>query len=228
MRTLFAAAVLLGAAALVPAQPPKDPPKDPPKAAPKDPPPDRDPDAVTKDPGPRYGVKTRLKQYTQATPKEALKSALAAVEAADYTYLVTQLLDPKFVDAAVADRAKLFEPEAEAELAQLRDFQRANRDRIAPQDRVPLDPVGLRALAAVRATERGYKRLVRDIEQKLLDDPQTIKEFRRILRDGTFTEADPVASAAHPDVKGRTLYFKKIGDRWFLENRQVEEPKKEP
>ncbi|QJW95243.1 hypothetical protein [Frigoriglobus tundricola] len=228
MRTLFAAAVLLGAAALVPAQPPKDPPKAPPKDAPKDPPPDRDADAVPKDLGPKYGVKTRLKQYPQTTPKESLRSVLAAVEGADYTYIVAQLLDPKFVAAAVADRAKQLEPGAEAELAQLRDFQRANRDRIAPEDRVPLDPVGLRALAAVKATERGFKRLVRDVEQKLLDDPQTVKEFRRILRDGSFAEADPAASATHPDMKGRTLYFNKIGDRWFLENRQTEEPKKEP
>ena len=213
MRTAFAAAVLFGAAALALAQPPKDPPPE--------------PVPVAKD-GSRYGVKVRLKQYPQAAPKEALKSVVAAVEAADYPYLVAQLLDPKFVDDAVAERAKLLEPAAEAELAQLRDFQRANPNTVAPEDRVPLDPKGLRALAAVKARDRGYRQLLRDIRQKLTDDPQAVKEMRRIVRDGSFADADPAATATHPDVKGRALYFKKGGERWFLENRQADEPKKEP
>jgi hypothetical protein len=206
MRTAFAAAILLGAAALTHAQPNR---------------------GLPKGPEPRYGVKARLKAYSQATPKEALKSAVAAIEDADYSYLVAQLLDPKFVDTAVAERAKLFEPRAEAELAQLRDFQRANPTKVAPEDRVPLDPVGFRALAAAKARDRAFKQLLRDIQQKLTDDPQSVKDLRRIARDGSFADADPVSSATHPDVKGRTLYFKKIDDRWFLENRQSEE-KKEP
>src|SRR5262245_20609154 len=106
MRTTFAAALLLSASALTSAQPPKDEP------------------VVPKDPLPRYGVKARVKQYPQTSAKETLKSALTAVEAADYPYLVAHILDPKFVDDAVAERAKLFQAGAEAELAQLRDFQR--------------------------------------------------------------------------------------------------------
>ena len=34
--------------------------------------------------------------------------------------------------------------------------------------------------------------------------------------------------ATHAEIKGRALYFKKLGERWFLENRNTEEPKKEP
>ena len=53
--------------------------------------------------------------------------------------------------------------------------------------------------------------------------------MRRILRaPSPFAEADPVATATLPEIKGRALYFKKINDRWFLENRNTEEPKKEP
>jgi len=208
MRTAFAAAILLGAAALTHAQPKGEP--------------------ASKDPQPRYGVKPRLKQYPQTTAKEALKSAVEAVEAVDYPYLVAQLLDPKFVDEAVAERAKLFQAGAEAELAQLRDFQRANPTKVAPEDRVPLDPNGFRAAAAVKARERAFKQLLRDIEQKLTDDPQSVRDLRRIARDGSFVDADPVSTATHADVKGRSLYFKKIGERWFLENKQAEEPKKEP
>jgi hypothetical protein len=203
MRTVFAAALLLGVAALAPAQPPKDP-------------------------EPRYGVKVRAKQYPQENPKAALKSALVTIEAADYPYLVTQLLDPKFVDDAVTDRIRLFDAAVTAELTQLRDFQRANPDKVAAEDRVPLDPKAFGALVIVKARERAYKQLLRDVEQKLTDDPQTVKDMRRLAREGTVADADPTATLSHPDVKGRTLYFKKIGERWFLENRQAEEPKKEP
>lgn len=203
MRTAFATAILLGAAVLAHGQPPKDP-------------------------EPRYGVKARAKQYPQETPKAALKSALAAIEAGDYPYFVAQLLDPKFVDTAVTDRIKLFEAAVTLELAQLRDFQRANPDRVAAEDRVPLDPKAFGALVIAKARERAFKQLLRDIEQKLTDDPQTIKDLRRIARDGAFADAESVATATHPDVKGRTLYFKKIGERWVLEDRLAAEPKKEP
>jgi hypothetical protein len=203
MRTAIAGVVLLGAVALTHAQP-------------------------AKEPEPRYGIKARVKQYKQGTPKEALKSTLAAIDAGDYPYLVSQLLDPKFVDEAVAERARDYVPGAEAQLAQLRDFQRANPGKIDPASRVPLDPVAFRALAAAKARDLGFKQLLKDIQQKLTDDPQAIRDFRRIAREGQFADADPAATATHPEVKGRSLYFKKIGDRWFLENRPAEEPKKEP
>jgi hypothetical protein len=211
MRPALAGVLLFGAAALSGAQPV---------------PPAKEPGA--NDPVPRYGVNPRVKAYPQDTPKAALRSVLAAVEKVDYTYLAAQLLDPKFVDETVAKRAKQFEAGAETELTQLRDFQRANRDKVALEDRVPFDPVALRALVAAKAQERGFKQLAREIEQKLTDDPQVLRDFRRVLRDGSFADADPSASATHPDLKGRSLYFKKIGTRWFLEDRQTEEPKKEP
>jgi hypothetical protein len=212
MRLAFAVVLVFGAAALISAQPPKGPP-------PKD--------TLPKDPDPRYGVNPRVKAYPQDTPRAALKSTLTAIEKADYSYLVAQLLDPKFVDDAVAERAKLFEAGAEVELAQLRDFQRKNPSSVTDDNRVPLDPVAFRAVAAAKARERGFKQLIRDIEQKLTDDPQVVKDFRRIARDGSFVDADPVTSATHPEIKARTLYFKKTAGRWFLENRQAEE-KKEP
>lgn len=209
MRTAFVVALLLGSVALAGAQPGNDPP----------------PVAISKDPEPRYNVRARVKQFPQGTPKEALKSVLAAVEQNDYAYLVAQLLDPKFVDAAATERAKDFVPGAEAQLAQLREFQRANAAKIDPASRVPLDPVAFRALAASKARELGFKQLLKDVEQKLIDDPQVLKDFRKIAREGSFADADPAASATHPDVKGRAVYFKKVGDRWYLENRQGEEPK---
>ncbi|MBM3980573.1 MAG: hypothetical protein FJ304_09855 [Planctomycetes bacterium] len=215
MRTALVGAVLLGAAALGGGQPPKEKEKE------KDPP----PITFTKEPDPRFGVRARVKQFPQGAPKEALKSALAALEARDFAYLAAHLLEPKFVDAAVTERARDYLPGAEAQLAQLREFQRANAAKIDPENRVPIDPVAFRALAAQKARDLGFKQFQKDIEQKLTDDPQVLRDFRKLAREGTFADADPAATATHADVKDRTLYFKKIGDRWFLENRQSDEPK---
>ncbi|HEY1187605.1 MAG TPA: hypothetical protein VGE74_08095 [Gemmata sp.] len=203
MRPALAFAVLLGTVVLVQAQVPKDPP-------------------------PRYGVPSRVRVSPQTNPKETLKTALALIDAGQYAYLVAHVLDPKFVDEAVADRAKGFEATVGRELAQLRDFQRANPDRVQPEDRVPLDPKAFRAVVADKARTLAFQQLQKDIEEKMRESPQTLKDLRKILREGTFSEADPTASAAHDAIKGRTLYFKKVGDRWFLENKVAQEPQKEP
>ena len=65
-----------------------------------------------------------------------------------------------------------------------------------------------------------------DPRDKFRDDRESVKELRRIARDGIFTDADPASKAEHPMVKGRAVYLKKIGDRWFVQNRQTEEEKK--
>jgi hypothetical protein len=200
MRTALVAGVLLAACGLVAAQP-------------------------AKEPEARYGVSAKPKLYPQGTPKEALKSAVGLIDKGDYAYLVAHLLDPKFVDQRVADRAKLFEAAVEAELAKLRDFQRANPDAVTRENRVPQDPKEFRDFAAVRARDRAFRQFAKDVEQKLADDPQALRDIRRILREGKFADADMAATATHPEVKGRTLYFKKIDDRWFLENRQADEKK---
>ncbi|MBP3955262.1 hypothetical protein J8F10_08210 [Gemmata sp. G18] len=203
MRTALAGVVLLSIGALVHAQP-------------------------AKEPDPRYGVTARVRLYPQATPKGTLRTALERVDAGDYSYFVAHLLDPKFVDEVVTDRASALEAATERELAQLRDFQRANPNTVVEENRVPLDPKEFRAAVTAKARNLGFKQLLKDIEAKLKEDPQAQKDMRKLLRDGAFAEADGTATASHADVKGRTLYFKKIGERWFIENKQAEEPKKEP
>src|SRR5436190_658029 len=81
-----AALVLFGSAVLMAAQPPKEAPKEAPKEPPKKEVPKDELEPV-KDLGPRYGVNPRVKAYPQSTPKEALRSALAAIEKVDYSYL---------------------------------------------------------------------------------------------------------------------------------------------
>jgi hypothetical protein len=49
----------------------------------------------------RHGVAPDLKTYPQATPKEALASALKAAESGRFDYLAAQLADPAWVDERV-------------------------------------------------------------------------------------------------------------------------------
>ena len=88
---------------------------------------------------PRFGVVFKGRVYSQATPKDALQSAIDAAEKVEFSYLVAHLLDPAFVDARIADRAKQAEPAVEANLAALRDFQLKNLDKIALESRLPVD-----------------------------------------------------------------------------------------
>lgn len=179
------------------------------------------------EPQARYGMKARLKQYPQETPKETLKSALAAINSQDFSYLVAHLLDPKFVDEAVRERTQELLPTAERDLVRLREYQRANRDRIDPADRLPFEPQEFRQRVDQKAQELGFQQLVQHVARQLGDDLQTVRAFRRILYDGTFAVTDASATATHPDFKNRAIFFTKVGNRWFIENRQVE-AKKEP
>lgn len=213
MRTAFAFATLLGTAALALSQErPKQPEEVP----------------------PRFGLPYRPKAYPQATPKQALESAIAATEKGDVNYLVAHLLDPTFVDARLADRGKLFERTVEAELIKLRDIQRKNPDNYPVDVQVPEQPAKFQARVEADARARAFAQLVRDVQAKLIDDPEVLKDLRKFNRQGTFPEAGATGDTVKvglPDVKDRAVFLKKIGDRWYIENRQVEEKepgKKEP
>jgi hypothetical protein len=211
MRPALAAALLLGAAALACTQ---EPPATPPL-----------------DPQPRFGVQPRFKTYPQGSAKQALQSAVEAIEKGEARYLVAHLMDPQFVEARLADRARQFEPAVDVEFARLRDVQKANPDRYPADTRLPDDPGRFRAAVAAEARRRAFAQLVRDVEDKLADDPQVLRDLRRILIAGTSDDGDPVARFTHPEVKDRALFVRKVGDRWYLENRQADEkaePKKEP
>jgi hypothetical protein len=184
---------------------------------------------VPKDPDPRFGVPVKLKVYPQTTAKKALGSAVEALARGETAYLVAHLLDPGFVDFRLADRAKQYEAEIEVSLARLRDMQIRNPDKYQPEDRLPTDRVKFAALIVQQSRDRAFKQLVRDVSDKILDDPESFKDMRKLLSDGTFADTETGAKVTHPAVKDRALYFRKIGDRWFLEDRQEDlPPPKEP
>ena len=65
-----------------------------------------------------------------------------------------------------------------------------------------------------------FEELVKEATAKLADNPNTIKELRRFLLEGQWQGTDTSASARVKDVKDHQVFLVKIGDRWYLENRQ--------
>lgn len=210
MRSLFAFALFLGTASFAVPQ----------EGRPKN------PDEIP----PRFGVVFKGKLYLQTTPKEALQSAIDVAEKGEFNYLVAHLLEPGFVDARIADRAKQFEPSVEASLAALRDFQLKNLDKIAVEARLPVDATKFRERIVADSKTAAFKQLVRDVQDKFADDPEVLKDLRRFRSQGNFPDmaAGDTAKIGAVDVKDRSLFIKKIGDRWYLENKQTEEKAAEP
>jgi len=202
MRIFFTFAILCGAAGLAWTQPP--PPKKPIEVP------------------PRFGVQHRPKVYPQATPKQALESVIAAADKGEFNYMLAHLLDPAFVERRLTERAKQFEPDVGRELIALREFQKQNPDRVVATARVPDDPVQFRAMIAEQARTRAYRQLVRDVQDKLSEDPESLKDLRRFYRSGTINEAGDTATIGLPDIRDRSVYLKKIGERWFVEDRQTD------
>lgn len=208
MRLILAFTVLVASAALARTQPP--------------------PKEIDTTPAPRFGIPVRLKAYPQDAAKKTLASAVEAIERGETGYLIAHLLDPEFVELRISDRAKQLAPSVELELATLRDLQLRNPESVRREDRLPTDRALFNQAIAQRSREQAFRQLVRDVNDKLMNDPVALKEMRRILRDGTIADDLAGAKATHPDVKDRAIYLKKIGERWFLENRQEDAPAREP
>lgn len=177
---------------------------------------------------PRYGVAFKVRVYPQASPKEALNSLIEAVDKGDYGYIASHLMEPGYIDGQVASRAKQAYPQIVANLAALRDFQQQNLDKVAPEARIPVDAEKFKDRALADATMAGFKQLVKDLQHQLGEDPETMIALRTFRRAGQFPEAGDTAKLDHADIKNRSLFLKKSGDRWYIENRQVEEKAPEP
>lgn len=170
---------------------------------------------------PRYGLIAAPEAYPQRTPREALLSAARAIERGKVDYLVAHVIDPKFVDARVAARARLIEDDVEKQLRAERDAQRANPPRTGA---IPVEPAGFAALVQERARERAFREVVRDVRDTLAENPDHVRDFRRFARDGVFVDAGDTSSASLRGAVDRQVFFRKVGDRWFVEDRQKAEP----
>jgi ABC-type amino acid transport substrate-binding protein len=68
-----------------------------------------------------------------------------------------------------------------------------------------------------------FEDLESESRAKAGDNPAVIKELNRFLKEGEWQVAETTASAQLKDVASSKVYLKKIGDRWFFENRQSAE-----
>jgi hypothetical protein len=204
MRKTLTIVVLLGAASLTAAQEEPEP-------------------AV-----PRYGVAPNLETFPQGTAREALASAIRAAERGRVEYLAAHLIDPRFIDARVNDRAALIEPAVDRDLREARAAQQQNPARVPPGGPLPDDPRLFAEAVREEARLRAFRLVVGNIRDNLTENPDHLKDLRRFLRAGAFTDTAEGSSAALKDVPDRQVFFRNVGGRWFVEDRQHPEPAPPP
>lgn len=61
--------------------------------------------------------------------------------------------------------------------------------------------------------------LVKEFQAKLLDEPETLQTLQRYAKEGEWAENEGAATVKLKGTKD-TVYFRKIEDRWFMENRK--------
>jgi hypothetical protein len=64
--------------------------------------------------------------------------------------------------------------------------------------------------------------LVAKTNRYLLDDPLLLRDLRRFAREAEWTDNENVAVGTVKSIPARKVFLRRIGDRWFLENRQQE------
>jgi hypothetical protein len=74
-------------------------------------------------------------------------------------------------------------------------------------------------------THGSFEEFVKEASDHLAKDPSVVKQFRRFLKDGTWDVNEPKASAKLKDLKDKGVFLRKVGDRWFLENRTTDKAK---
>jgi hypothetical protein len=65
-----------------------------------------------------------------------------------------------------------------------------------------------------------FNRLIAETEQHFRADPPLVKELRLFAKEGEWEEKDDVAIGTAKAAPARKVFLRKVGDRYFLENRQ--------
>jgi hypothetical protein len=71
----------------------------------------------------------------------------------------------------------------------------------------------------LKETGGKFDDLVKEASARLGDDPGPARLMQRLLKEGEWDVKEDRASVHLKDDKDRWCYFRKEGDRWFLENR---------
>ena len=173
-------------------------------------------------PAARYGIAPAYDAYPQGTVKQALNSAALSLEKNRFEYLVAHVLDPKLIDARVEERAKAMEDAVDRELHLVRDEQ--FRRGLTARERISSDAGEFNALVRNESRGRAFKAVVRDARAHFGEYPETLREFRRYLREGVVVDGGEVASVTLKGVKDAQLNLTRVNQRWHLEDRKGPEP----
>ncbi|MEZ6139054.1 MAG: hypothetical protein R3B84_00650 [Zavarzinella sp.] len=153
----------------------------------------------------RYGVLFNPDTYSQKTPKDTLESVLTAMENKRLDYLAAQLMLPTFVDARLQETYASYEEIAYQQLGEA--AQRGNAEE------------RLRRVSLL-TNSLNFQGLTEAIRLKFVDEPDTFTQLQKFESGGTFNEAGETATITHPDIPGRTVNFRKIDNRWYIDNQR--------
>lgn len=156
------------------------------------------------------GVRYNGEVYPQTSARETLGSFLRALDKERYDYMAAFLLDRAFVNEQLRITAPIYEKAAN---------EKVEKEGL---DKKGFDEAGIRARKRELATQSNFENLILRIKTKLAEDPEAIKDLRKLYRDGDFTEGADAAVVKHPDIKGRSLFFRNVSGRWYIENKLQE------
>ncbi len=163
-----------------------------------------------KEPPKRFGLRQSPELYPQDSPKNTLYSVLRAIDKDRYDYLVAHLLEPGYVTEQLAISYPQFEKQARA-MVEKEELANKGFDRAFIIKRI-------RDLA----NQANFEHLVQRIRSKMDNDPDAVKDLKRMLKEGSFEDAGQTSVGKLKDVKDRALFFKRVGDQWFIENKMQE------
>jgi hypothetical protein len=153
-----------------------------------------------------------------------LNSAIQAATDGRFDYLVAHLLDPKFVEERITERANLLEAAVDADLRVLRHKQQGDPS-IDKREQLPNDPPAFAEAVRQEARQRAFRQVVQDVRDKMSEDQMLLKELRRFLREGDLSAEGTTARFSLKNVPDRQVFLTQVRERWHVENRQREEEK---
>jgi hypothetical protein len=77
----------------------------------------------------------------------------------------------------------------------------------------------------VRLYDGNFDDLVKETSRHFANDPTLVKSLKQLAKEGEWETADMSASVFLKANKDKRVFMKKIGTRWYLENRQKEKSK---
>jgi hypothetical protein len=75
-------------------------------------------------------------------------------------------------------------------------------------------------LPEAQKKSRAFEKLVKEIDENFREDPSKLKEMQRFYADGEWEEDEKLAVARLKGLKARSVFMRKIDDRWVILDRE--------